>query len=177
MYFQNGSVGVLKLIIICLLFLCNLLLVAPLFASGEVKIEAQYLDYESVCKLTSPKNPPSSIIWSKGSWSQTGCSNIEKTFNNPSALKIIIQNNSAAEYQFSVKRDFDNFAMKDAKSPYKPVALQVLSGGFLGYLTKIPNTLKMVVDANKEAEVVVLFDKISKGATIQFEGFDPIKIK
>ena len=177
MYFGNGSVCLPKLIIICLTILCNIFWVVPLCASGEIKIEAHFLDYESVCKLTSPQNPPSSIIWSKGSWSQQGCSSIEKTFDNPPALKIIIQNNSGAEYHFSVNKDFDNFARKDAKSYFNPVAIQILSGGFLGYITNVPNTLKMVVDANKEAEVVVFFDKISKGGKIQFEGFDPIKIK
>lgn len=177
MNFQNGFFCGSKFLIICFIILCNLFSVSKSFASGKVNIEAHFLDYESVCKLNSPQNPPSSIIWSKGKWSQQGCSSIEKTFDHPPALKIVIKNDSGEEYRFSVNKNFDNFARKDAKLFYNPVAIQILSGGFLGYITQIPNTLKLVVDANKEAEIVVFFEEISIGSKIQFEGFDLIEIK
>ena len=174
---QNGSVWISKFIVAYFIILFSLFSAVKSFASGNVKIEAYLLDYESVCKINSPQHPPSSIIWSKGNWSLQGCSSFEKVFNHPPALKIIIQNNSDEEYHFSIYKDFENFARKDTNLFYRPVAIQTLSGGFLGYISKIPNTLKMIVNASNKAEIIVFFDKIDRGSKIQFDGFNPIDIK
>jgi hypothetical protein len=146
------------------------------FANEKNKIEAEILSYESVCKINKPQKPPIGIIWSKGTWNQEGCGNIEKAFGHPKALKILIENNSNEKYSFPVKKDFENFSKINTKFS-KPIAIQVMSGGFLGYLKEVPNIINFIVDAKSIAELVIFYENLPNKAIIEFEGFEPVQLK
>jgi hypothetical protein len=160
--------------------MCLLLVItmaSTVVAGGQLTITAQEIPFNSVCNLKRPADLPTSITFPpRSEWNMKGCQSIAEAFKSLKAVKLHITNPTDETFAFNIEKDFVNITALVNRRAMKPVVLQLFSSGFLGYVTDIPDTLKLNIDKGSVADVLVFFERAGRGDVLSITGLRKLEI-